>query len=67
MSNTCSKFKKFTQTTNFVGMSITPVNSESENEDELNRPVFSHIIGTEMIYTIENENVQAKYIIEATK
>ena len=56
MSNTCSKLKKFTQTTSFVGVSITPVNSESENEDELNRPVFSHIIGTEMIYTIENEN-----------
>ena len=48
-------------------MSITPVNSESENEDELNRPVFSHIIGTEMIYTIENENEQEKYIIEDTK
>ena len=67
MSNTCSKFKKFTQTTSFVGVSITPISSESDNEDELNRPVLSHIIGTELIYTIENENEQAKYIIEATK
>ena len=56
MSNTCSKFKKYTQTTSYVGVPISPINSDSEYEDELNRPVLSHIIGTELIHTIENEN-----------
>ena len=59
MSNTCSTFKKLTQTTiwlPYVGVPISPISSESDNEDELNRPVLSHIIGTELIYTIENES-----------
>ena len=59
MSNSCSKFKKFTQTTIWiphVGVPISPISSESDNEDELNWPVLSHIIGTELIYTIENES-----------
>ena len=67
MSNTCSKFKQYTQTTSYVGVPISPISSESDNEDELNRPVLSHIIGTELIYTIENENELVKYIIEARK
>ena len=57
MSNSCSKFEKITQTTIWlphVGVPISPISNESDSEDE--RPVLSHIIGTELIYTIENEN-----------
>ena len=67
MSNTCSKFKHYTQTTSYVGVSISPINSDSDIEDEQNLRVFSHILGTELIYTIENESEQVEYIIEARK
>ena len=56
MANNCSKFKKFTQTTTWhplAGDPISQMSSESDSEDE--RPVLSHIIGTELIETIENE------------
>ena len=57
MANTCSKFKKFTQTTVWhplVGDPTSQISSESNSEDEW--PMLSHKIGTEVIYTIEDEN-----------
>ena len=56
MSNIISKYYKFPQTTRYIGQPVSPDNSESESENELNLPILSHILGTEQIYTLENDS-----------
>ena len=56
MSNINSKYYKFPQTTSYVEEPVSPGNSDSDYEDELNLPILSHVLGTEQIYTLENES-----------
>ena len=56
MSNIISKYYKFPQTTRYIGQPVSPDNSESDSDNELNQPILSHILGTEQIYTLENDS-----------